>query len=272
VRGLAFVAYAEKELWEGAGSTDKVYQVPDGDLLTPHDYLHWRGLSDDTIHFWRLGYNPHKMQDTGAGWGITKPVILPRGITIPCLVTCDWSTHAKDLWYVKVRQVAGKPKYLNVTGGQDALFGADNLYIAGNGSSFGLLTEGEFDTILAGQIVPEVGFATLGSAVNSLDLAAWGAYLLPLRWLLAAYDLDKAGAKGAAKLVGELGKIHLVRVPALRAGDKDLTDYNQAGGDLWAWLRYNLETLGALDGLLGGGSEPIPADLEAAIMAGMVQA
>lgn len=292
-RGLAFVAYAERELWEGAGTREKVYRpFPGGDLLTPLEYLHWRGLSEETIRFWRLGYNPKDCYDKRDAWGLNpklndkgheSKVKLEQGITIPCLITRDWATVAKDLWYIKIRRLPGKvnsitgnaDKFTRVTGPGSALFGADNLYIAGNGTGVGVLTEGEFDVILAGQVLPEVGFATLGSASDTLNLAAWGAYLLPLRWLLAAYDVDKAGISGASRLAQVLRKIHPVRVPALRAGDKDITDYTQAGGDLWAWLRYNLESLGALGalgGLLGACPEPMPAELEAALTAGMVQA
>ena len=278
-RGLAFVDYCEKQLWQGAGRTDRVYKRGP-DLLTPWEYLLARGISPQQIQSYRLGYNPRKSQyDDRNRWGLSeeqapKGVLIPQGITIPCLITKDWGTRAKDLWYIKVRRPADDPKYLNVTGGQGALFGADNLYgecLNPAGKGRGLLTEGEFDAILADQTIGNVcGVGTLGSATETLDLAAWGPYLMPLGWLMAAYDGDSAGKKGLAKLLGKAGSIHPVPVPALRPGDKDITDYHLAGGNLYKWLRYNLALLGVPEAQTE--PEEIPEELQKAYAEGRTHA
>lgn len=289
-RGLAFVEECEKELWSGAGRTDKVYKRGP-DLLTPWEYLLARGLSPQQIQSYRLGYNPRDLYDKRESWGLTfevnekgneKKVKKEQGITIPCLITSDWATQQKDLWYIKIRRLPGKinpvtgapDKYTGITGGQAALFGADNMMTSARdsaGAGIGLLTEGEFDAILADQIIGDIcGVATLGSASKGLDLAAWGPYLMPLGWLLAAYDLDPAGKKGLADLLGQAGSIHPVRVPALNPGDKDITDYHLAGGDLYKWLRYNLAMLGVPEAQTE--PEEIPAELQAAYAAGRTNA
>lgn len=238
MRGMELITECASMLWSTAGE----------DAL---NYLRGRGLRDDTIRFYQLGFNLSDRWDKREAWGLPKDpdgrgVWLPKGVVIPCLITSDWSTREKCLWYIKIRRPTDDPKYLFVTGGRPALFGADNLYLAGNGAGYGLLCEGEFDCMLAAQELPEVGAATLGSAVKHLSTTAWGRYLLPLRWVLAAYDTDQAGMAGAAALAKAVNT-RPVNVPVLRSGDKDLTDYHQAGGDLWQWLKYNLERLGALD-------------------------
>jgi hypothetical protein len=114
-----------------------------------------------------------------------------------------------------------------------ALFGAEAL----RGQSLAVLCEGEFDALLLWQEAGSLaGIATMGSATGRLDISAWAEYLLPLSRLLIAYDLDGAGNDGAAKLAGLTHRARLVNVPQLREGDKDLTDYHKAGGNLREWL------------------------------------
>jgi DNA primase len=241
-RGWSFISAWQEALWSKRGKRAL-------------DYLHDRGLADETIRFYKLGFNLEDKWDDRQLWSFpedpqAKRIRLPRGITIPCLITSDWTcSELKTVWYIKIRQPKGEPKYLNITGGRGALFGADNLVVAGNGSKVGLLCEGEFDAILAAQELPEIGAATLGSAAKHLDLSLWGAYFLPLRWLLSAYDTDRPGQAGAAALQ-DLLTIHPLQVPCLSPGDKDLTDYHRSGGDLWAWLRYNLDRIEAVDQIL----------------------
>lgn len=238
-RGLAFVDYCERQLWGDPGANHKVF----GDL-SPLEYLHQkRGLTDKTIKYYRLGYNPRGAHDPFASWGLPgdpgkKGVWLDPGITIPWLI-------GGALWGVNIRRPAGDPKYRKVAGSQAALFGADSL----RGAEIVLLTEGELDCILCDQEIGDVaGVATLGSATKRLDVATWGHVLLPARAILAAYDLDPAGRAGLTALA-RATHIHAVRVPALRPGDKDITDYHQAGGDLWQWLKHNLNRLGVLQAL-----------------------
>ena len=250
-RAGKFIDYCVAQLWGDPGSNDKFI-----DGLSPLEYLRQRrGLQDDVIRYYCLGYNPKNLNDDPTTWGFDlaawtkdhddKPrpdkLFIDRGIVIP------WLTNSgRVTWAVNIRRPADKPKYRKIEGSQSALFGADNLA----GAEFVLMTEGEFDAILADQLLWDVaGVATLGSASKQLDVTTWGVYLLPARAILAAYDLDPAGKAGVAALMGKSDRMHLARVPVLRAGDKDITDYVKAGGDLWEWLKYNLDRLGLLAGL-----------------------
>jgi DNA primase len=180
-------------------------------------WLNRRGLLDETVQRWQLGFNPSGRKLFGL-W-------MPRGVVIPCLA-------AGRIWYLKVRRAAGQPKYTQVSGGQVALFGADTMA----GRDLAVVTEGEFDAMLLHQEAGDlVGVVTLGSAATRLP-DMWVPYLLGVRRLLVAYDTDTAGAGGAAMwaTIASRGQ----RLQPL-AG-KDVTDFHLAGGDLRAWVRFAL--------------------------------
>jgi len=221
-RARKFVRTCETRLWERGGEKAR-------------SWLYARGLKEDTIRHYQLGYNPQTFYEPASVWGLPDgKVWLPRGILIPCIVD-------EKIWYLKIRRSEGKPKYAQPRGGKSALFGADDL----RGAEIILLTEGELDCALAEQELGDVlGVATLGSAAKHLDLQTWGVYLLPARLILTAYDFDAAGRNGSRELSALSARIRRLRVPVLRPGDKDLTDYHKAGGDLWQWLRYQLQALG----------------------------
>jgi len=205
----------ERNLWADAGHRAR-------------EWLHRRGLGDSTLRRWRLGYLPGKPNE----WRKVAGLSVPCGIVIPGLVE-------NTLWYLKVRRVAGHPKYAQVRGSAPALFGAETL----RGQSVALLCEGEFDAMLLAQEAGDlVGVATLGSAASRLDVALWGDYLLPMGRLLVAYDLDRAGQQGAHKLTDLTARARRVRVPAL-PGIKDITDFYTAGGNVRAWLTFELARL-----------------------------
>jgi DNA primase len=189
-------------------------------------YLAGRGLSEETVKRWAIGYNWRPQRIAGL-W-------VDAGVVIPCQL-------AGAAWYVKVRRAPRGPKYRQIAGGRPALFGADTL----TGRSVAVFTEGEFDALLLHQLAGDLaGVVTLGSASKGLDLAQWARYLLPVSPYLLAYDLDQAGGQGAAALAGLTSRARRVQIPALRLGDKDLSDYHQAGGNLRQWLIERLAELG----------------------------
>ncbi len=240
-----------RALWGGAGSRAL-------------DYLHQRRLKDITIDHWQLGYStgikvypgpssPLSLQ--GEGQGGEGALYIPRGVIIPC-------TEDDQIWYLKVALLPGDPvkcqgcgemvparrpcprcgavnKYRGVKGNRTgAIFGVDEL----RGSEMALFVEGEFDAMIAWQELNDViAVCTLGSATNSPDLATWGPYFLPLVHILAAYDADPAGQSGL-KILQQLSE----RVEALRLppGAKDVNEFYLAGGDLWSWLKGEVQRLG----------------------------
>ena len=186
------------------------------------DYLRARGLRDETIKYFRLGYCPTKTEIAG--------LTVFQGITIPGII-------AGNVWYIKIRISQalvnkGWEKYLCISGSKPAaIYNADNL----TGSDIALFCEGEFDCMIAHQELNQyLPAATLGSATNTPDTATWGRYLLPLQVILSCYDNDQAGSKGAARLAELAGeKVKLTPIP----DQKDLNDYYKTGADLFEWLK-----------------------------------
>jgi DNA primase len=239
-RAGRFIDTSQEMLWSSAGRRAL-------------EYLRDRGFQDATIRRFQLGYCPGLPREDYAIWGIpenleNKGVWLPKGIVIPCCI-------GDKIWYINIRRPRGQPKYYKIRGSRSALFGAASL----RGAEIVLLTEGEIDCMIVSQEIGDVcGVATLGGNSTKLDLNTWGAYLLPARAILAAYDSDLKSERGLANLEKLSPVIQKIRVPVLRPGDKDLNDYYLAGGDLWLWLRYNLHQLGILK-LLGISFTPAPA-------------
>ena len=198
------VSASEAALWSDAGARAR-------------SWLKRRGLTDDTVSRWHLGFNGVSQKIAGL-W-------VPRGIVIPCLA-------GGQVWYLKVRRATSQPKYIQVKGSQLALFGADTL----SGRDVATVTEGEFDAMLLHQEAGDlVGVVTLGSASARLP-DAWVPHLLGVKRLLIAYDTDTAGSEGASAW-------RALSVKAQRLiplAGKDITDFHLAGGDLRAWIRFAL--------------------------------
>lgn len=229
------IARGETDLWGSPGQEAR-------------DYLQHRGLRDETIRFFHLGYSPGYFEKCKGRY-----VRVSAGILLHCRAR-------QSLWHVKIRLLPGQsyscrgcgseqigpgvcefcgeeiPRYLAIPGSATAsIFNAPVLLH----SDIGLLVEGEFDAMLAHQELAclGIGCVTLGSATNMPDLAVWGTYLVKPERLAAAYDNDEAGNKGLEALVKLAPKIERLHLP----GEKDINDYHLAGGDLQVWA---IQTLG----------------------------
>jgi hypothetical protein len=218
------------------------------------DWLTRRGLSEETIRRFRLGFFdtprwtspiPHWLDHKGR----PRCLRMERGIAIPWLAPGAWYS-AEDgepegpRWVgMNVRLLAsdvhaplpvGIEKYRAVAGSKRGRLYPFSTIEPTQGRLPMLLVEGEFDALLGHQ---EVGHllhvATAGSA-STLNLsAATRAALARCTWLLLALDRDAAGAE-AARQWRELYP-HKSRRVLLPAG-KDLNEFHSSGGDLVGWL------------------------------------
>lgn len=224
-KARAFVTWCQERLWAAGGRAAL-------------EYLYWRGLTTETIQAAGLGYNPRDWRRPATDWGLTgDPVYLSAGITIP---------HMADgtLWAVKTRRLEpvtladGRTlRYMSIRGGYQALYLADGL--TGDRQAV-VLAEGEFDALLLRQQAGDlVDVASLCGAANGVPLR-WLLKLLPYKRILAAYDNDEAGQAGAAKLAALLQRVTAIQP----LEGKDVTDFYLAGGDLGAWIAFNLARLG----------------------------
>lgn len=194
-RAERVVAECETALWSDAGQRAR-------------DWLHARGIADETLREFRIGYQPVD----GARHGL----YLRRGVLIPGLAVDGL------LRYLKVRRPAGTPKYVHVRGSRPALMGRLT------GKPGLLLLEGELDLLVAWQEARDIAdVATMGSA-SVRPTARWLAEMLPYRRLLLGYDADAAGQAGAASWSWS-ARAKRLRLPEL-PGVKDVTDLRRVGG------------------------------------------
>jgi len=199
------VAYCEETLWSARGQRARAW-------------LNARGLSDQTLRYWRVGYN-ERDQDIAGLW-------VRRGITLPWVID-------GEVWHIKVRRPSNSdPKYTAVKGGQPLLYGGGTL----RDRRVAVLVEGEFDAMLLHQEAGDlVGVATLGSCSATLDVRAMH-LLLPVPRVLVAYDRDAPGQQGAGKQLSLSRRMRAIQPPH---GD-DITEFWHAGGRLRDWVRFHL--------------------------------
>ncbi|MCX6021264.1 MAG: CHC2 zinc finger domain-containing protein, partial [Chloroflexi bacterium] len=204
--GLAVIAECEALLWS-----------PDGDRARA--WLHARGLTDDTLRQWRLGFNSADTTRHGLS--------LARGIVIPGIAPDG------QLWYLKVRRPAGDPKYKHVQGSRPAMLGRLS------GKPALLLTEGEFDMMLTCQEAGDLlDVATFGSA-DAQPSSIWLAHLLRYPRIFLAYDHDPSGERGAGKW-GWTARAVKLSLPLADGEGKDLTDAWKRGVRLHDWITESI--------------------------------
>lgn len=212
--GITFIEACERELWRPSGAKALAW-------------LRARGLRDETIKRFHLGYNPVSKR---IAWEPGVERWTDRGITIPCI--------AKGaLWYIKVRRPIGDPKYRLVSGSEaEAVYNADDL----PDYPVILMVEGEFDAALCWQDLRlDVPVGTMGAAGYAPDLATWGRFFYQKSAVMLCYDNDEAGKNGEAALASVVKRHKSAPLPA--GPWKDVTDYFLAGGDLWAWIKPYLD-------------------------------
>lgn len=206
------VEQAETWLWDAPGEAALTYLLEE------------RGLTARTIRTARVGVIP----------GSHREWLTIAGLNVPCGITIPWLT-GETLWAVKVRRLAGRIKYSQIAGGSSSgLYRGDML----EGAKAALFCEGEFDTLVAHQEAePLVAAVSLGSASSSLS-DRWIIDLVSVPVILAAYDADKAGLKGAARLQTLSERVWVIRVPK----GKDITEFYKQGedGEVYDWLAREL--------------------------------
>ena len=134
---------------------------------------------------------------------------------------------------MKIRRDDGEPKYQMLKGSQYWLFGADTF----QDNLMGYLFESELDVLLAWQTGLNLGYASMPA--GGILKRDWlqGSHVEDI---LVAPDNDSEGDDAARKLCSQSSHIKIAsHVPV----GKDLTEYNQAGGDVLKYLLDQLEQI-----------------------------
>jgi DNA primase len=203
----AVIADCEAALW-GAGGARALA------------WLKARGLWEETLLGWRVGYCPKDGKYHG--------LYMDRGIVIPWLA-------GDEVWKLNIRRPVGDPKYRAVKGSHSAgaLFGVDRLM----GKPDCVITEGEFDLMVIWQECGDLAdVLTMGSNTGHVS-DRWLPALLQYRRFWIATDNDEAGDRAAQywlTLTGERGR----RLTPPKG--KDITDSLLAGVALHDWLEAAL--------------------------------
>jgi len=217
-QAFSLMAQFEKSLWSKEGERARTW-------------LTSRGLTRETLKKFRVGYNPNLLKLDASRWGLSPeyPLYVQSGIVIPTITS-------NAVWKVNIRRPVkpneDEPKYVLIRGSRPtALFNADRLTISNAPAG---IAEGELDAMLLQQEMDhacvELSTVTFGScSARSLH---WAERLRSVPRRLIFYDQDGESDKGVAWLMETLPPAERVSWSNLKAGDKDLTDYHQHGGDL----------------------------------------
>jgi len=217
------VIWAEAQLWGASGA----------------EHLQWlhvaRGLTDETIRAFRLGWNPKELYRNREAWGLPqalndqgkpKKLWLPPGLVIP---------HFLDGHIVRVRfrRPEGEPKYILLPGS------CLTPMQTGSGDTV-VVVESELDAILLHQVAWDLAtFIAMGSASYRPDQAAHELLIRAKRILVAldSPDTDEAGAKSAwGWWLPQYRQAR--RWPVIQG--KDPTEAMRNGLDLRLWVQAGL--------------------------------
>jgi len=173
------------------------------------EYLAGRGLTDDTIQHFNLGYIP----ETRA-WYERHGIKVPSGVTIP-------STVNGQLWQVRVRRVVNaKPddKYRSIGDGRlvGSLFNGDAI----QPHKPIVIVESEMDCMTLHQLTGDFCPVALSSASNTLT-KYWLQKMAFSPYILMRTDADPAGKECLARHQ-DLAHIIPIHTPS---GIKDINEF-----------------------------------------------
>jgi hypothetical protein len=227
--------------WQKSASnflTKAVDQLWQDRQVNIRQWLHLRGLNDNTIRNAQLGWHPQDAWDARHHWGLQeiinggkrKKLWLPAGLIIPYI-------YNGEILRLRVRRFSPTDKwgrYVVISGSTTSpmqLPGIKDAY---------LVTESELDGWLLSQKATELtGVVALGSAQIKPDYGL-DRKLQKARLILIALDSDLTGAKQTCRWwLKQYGNARWWPIP-LQYG-KDPGEAFQKGFDLKSWVKAALK-------------------------------
>jgi DNA primase len=216
----AFVEYCEKLLWTPAGARAL-------------DYLHRRGLQDDTIQAARLRYHPTEQWEDAEPWGLGpehKKIHLLQGIVFPWCV-------GSELWRVLFRRegdhIPKDERYRPIAGGGNTFYQVDTL----RPNAPAMLVEGVLDALAVWQEAGDL-IAVVAAGTTSGRLERWIGRLDLASPVLISMDADQAGDTASEWWLKALGS----RAKRWGLLWDDPAAMLQDGADLRTWVWEGLGT------------------------------
>lgn len=221
-----FVSTAQKCLWSATGREQL-------------DYLRGRGLTDESIKRFNLGYCPKWIKQSAAEWGLEGDDFWLRpGIIIPCF-------EGATLWYVNTRiteytsnelmlKKSGRelPRYKKIKGSGNGLFNVDSVQT----DQPLFIVEGE---MCAMSLAQETGLPVVATgSTKGAQLSRWIATIALSSTVIVAFDSDGKG-ESAAQYWLDLFDGAMFYEP----WSKDINDMLRDGLDIKAWSDLALELI-----------------------------
>jgi hypothetical protein len=201
-------------------------------------FLHARyGLDERMLVWGMLGYNDRDQYMPREAWGLPpKQVIepggrrrlvhnlwLPRGIVIPWFIVAD-------TWKIFIRRPVGQPKYYQLPGGSNTLYGADAL----SPTKPALLCEAALDALVIRQVAGDL-ITPVASGTTGARRMNWIIKLAQTPQVLLAFDQD-AGGDSPEDYWSQV----LPRTRIWRPYVDDPAAMHVAGMDVRAWIAAGL--------------------------------
>jgi hypothetical protein len=206
------------------------------------DYLRGRGLKDETIRHFRLGYWPEWYKTVREAWGIetadeTTTLYLRPAILIPCYEGSTlWGINQRLTEYTtseSARIAQGKrlPRYRKREGSGNGLFNVDAI----RPGEPCFMAEGEIDAMTFQQ---ETGLPVVATgSTKGAQLSRWVAALSLPSHLVIAFDDDGKGEQ-AAEYWTDLFEDNALFYPPWA---KDINDMLREGQDIAMWANMGRE-------------------------------
>lgn len=191
-----------------------------------------RGISRFTVDKFLIGFNPESKKSPGNLWGLSEPVYLAKGITIPHIQINGLITGFKTRQFKSsdnapvIVTTEPKQRYINVRGG------GGTPWLLSNHHAPIMVVESELDALLLWQELDLfVGpLAMLTASAKPDPRAKTGT-------ILYSMDFDQAG-------INSFGTWHSqnpLTLPYPPVKGKDISEMVKAGVNLFDWLKMHFE-------------------------------
>jgi hypothetical protein len=225
-QGNAIIHAAQKYLWSSVGKQTL-------------DYLRKRGLTDETMKRFCLGYWPKWTEYALVSWGLEGEGTfwIRPGILIPWYEgNALWKINQRLTEYTPkehglLAQGKSLPRYKQVRGGSNGLFHVDAI----EPGKPVVVTEGEFCAMTLVQETDCVAVAT--GSTKGARVSRWIAELSLASPILVAFDNDQCKGEDAASYWLELFED---KASLWLPWSKDVNDMHQEGMSVSTWLAMGI--------------------------------